>query len=65
MPPRHATRRRVWRRERTAVHADDAVVYDDGEGEEVEHVCEIRPDVRRVVLAQAFRVEPIRLSNKI
>lgn len=51
--------------ERTAVHADDAVVDDDAEGEEVEHVCEVGPDVRRVVFTQALRVKPVRLKESV
>ena len=49
--------------EPTSVYADDAVIYDYAEGEEVEHVCEIGPDMRRPVLAYAFSIETIGLPR--
>ena len=42
---------------------EDAVVDDDGEGQEVEHVCEIVPDVCVAVFAVAFRVEAVGLGH--
>ena len=43
----------------TAMDAEDAVVDDDGECEEVEHVREVRPNMRGAVLADAFCVEAV------
>lgn len=40
---------------------EDLVVNHDRKGEEVEHVCEIRPDMRRPILAYAFSIETIGL----
>ena len=47
------------------MHAEDLVVDDDGEREEVEHVREVRPHMRRAILAHALRVEAVRLSSGI
>ena len=44
-----------------AVHAEDLVVDDDGQGEEVEHVGEVVPDVGVAVFAVAFGVEAVGL----
>ena len=41
--------------------AEDLVVNDHGECEEVEHVREVCPHVRGAVLADAFRVEAVGL----
>ena len=43
--------------------AEDLVVNDDGECEEVEHVREVCPHVRGAVLAHALGVEPVRLGG--
>ena len=42
---------------------EDLVVNHDRKGEEVEHVCEIGPDMRRPVLAYAFSIETIGLPR--
>lgn len=55
-----------WRGERegfTAVDAEDVVVDDDTEGEEVEHVCEVVPHTRIPVFATTLRVEPVALRH--
>lgn len=52
---------RVYTRAQPAVHAEDLVVDDDGEGEVVEHVCEVVPDVGVAVFARAFGVEAVGL----
>ena len=41
------------------MHAENAVVDDDGEREEVEHVREVRPHMCGAVLAHAFGVEAV------
>ena len=46
-----------------AVHAEDLVVDDDGEGEEVEHVGEVVPHVGVAVFPVAFRVEAVGLRD--
>ena len=46
-----------------AVHAEYLVVDDDGEGEEVEHVGEVVPDVGVAVFAVAFGVEAVGLGD--
>jgi hypothetical protein len=45
------------------VHAEDLVVDHSREREEVEHVGEVRPDMRRPVLAHALGVEAVRLRT--
>ena len=45
------------------MHAEDLVVDDDREGEEVEHVGEVVPDVRVAVFAVAFGVEAVGLGD--
>ena len=45
------------------VHAEDGVVDDDAEGEEVEHVREVVPHGRVAVLAVAFRVKAVGLRD--
>lgn len=47
----------------TAVDAEDVVVDDDAEGEEVEHVCEVVPHTRIPVLATTLRVESVALRH--
>lgn len=46
-----------------AVHTKDLVVDDDGEGEEVEHVGEVVPDIGVAVFAVAFSVETVGLGD--
>ena len=46
-----------------AVHAEDLVVDDDGEGEEVEHVGKVVPDVGVAVFAVALGVEAVGLGD--
>lgn len=46
-----------------AVHAEDLVVDDDRERQEVEHVGEVVPHVGVAVLARAFGVEAVRLRH--
>ena len=48
---------------RTAVDAEDLVVNDHGECEEVEHVREVGPDVRAAVFSYAFGVEAVCLDR--
>lgn len=55
---------RVDRRREAAVDAEDLVVDDDGEGEEVEHVGEVLPHVGGSVLSHALGVEPVRLRHR-
>lgn len=43
------------------MHAEYLVVDNDGEGEEIEHVGEVVPDVRIAVFAVAFGVETVGL----
>ena len=45
------------------MHAEDLVVDDNAEREEVEHVGEIVPDIGVAVLARAFGVETIGLGH--
>lgn len=45
----------------TSVNAKDLIVNDGAEGEEVEHVGKVAPDIRRAVFSDTFRVEPISL----
>ena len=45
------------------MHTEDLVVDDDAEGQEVEHVGEVVPDVCVAVLAVAFRVETVGLGH--
>ena len=45
------------------MHAEYLVVDDDGEGEEVEHVGEVVPDVSVAVFAVAFSVEAVGLGD--
>lgn len=63
MTPRDESRRTRWRAKDvpTAVHAEDFVVDHDRERQEVEHVREVCPHVRRAVLPHALRVEAVRL----
>lgn len=50
---------RVDRGRQTSMYAEDIVIYDDGECEEVEHVCEVVPDVGIAVFAAALGVEAV------
>lgn len=45
------------------MHAEDLIVDDDTEGEEVEHVCEVVPDVGIAVFAGALGVEAVGLGD--
>jgi hypothetical protein len=53
----------VNRGRQAAVHAEDLIVDDDGQGEEVEHVGEVVPHVGVAVLARALGVEAVRLCD--
>ena len=48
----------------TSVDAEYPVVDDDREGEEVEHVGKVLPHGRAAVFPHAFRIEPVRLTEK-
>ena len=50
-----------WRE--ASVYAEDVVIYDDRECKEVEHVCEVVPDIGIAVFAAAFSVEAVRLGD--
>lgn len=50
-------------RRQAPVHAEDLVVDHHGEGEEVEHVREVVPDVGVAVLARALGVEAVGLRD--
>lgn len=50
-------------RAQPAVHAEDLVVDDDGEGEEVEHIGEVVPHIGVAVLAVALGVEAVGLRH--
>lgn len=54
---------RMDRRRQPAVHAEDLIVDDDAEGEKVEHVGEVVPDVGVAVFAGAFGVEAVGLGD--
>ena len=41
------------------MHAEDLIVYDDGERQKVEHVGEVMPDIGITILARAFSIKPI------
>lgn len=43
----------------TTMYTEDLVVYDNRQRQEVKHVCEVCPDVRRTVLPDTFRIKPI------
>lgn len=43
--------------------AEYSIVDDDGECEEVEHVCKVGPYMRRSVFSNAFCIEPICLRD--
>lgn len=46
------------------MHAEYPIIDDDGQGEKVEHVGEVGPDVSRAVLARAFGVEAVCLCAR-
>ena len=48
---------------KSAVHAEDLVIDDDGQRQEIKHVGEVVPDIGVAVFAAAFGVEPVRLRN--
>lgn len=54
---------RVDRRGEAAMDAEYLVVYDDAEGEEVEHVCEVVPDIGVAVFPGTFCVEAVGLGD--
>lgn len=54
---------RVDRWRETAMYTEDVVVYDDGKCEEVEHVCEVVPDVGVTIFAAALGVKTVGLGN--
>ena len=56
---------RVDGRGEPAVHAKDAVVDHDRERQEVEHVREVGPYMRRTILPHAFRIKTIRLWKQV
>ena len=45
------------------MHAEDLVVDHDAQGEEVEHVGKIVPDVGIAVFSGTLGVEPVRLGH--
>jgi len=45
------------------VHAEDLVVDHDAQGEEVEHVGEVVPDIGVAVFSCTLSIEPVRLGN--
>ena len=49
----------MFDRLRTSVHAENLVIDDTGEREEVEHVREVGPYSGATVLTDAFCVEPV------
>ena len=51
----------VYTRTQTAMHAKYLVIDHDGEGEEIEHVGEVVPNVGVAVFAVAFGVEAVGL----
>lgn len=54
---------RVDRRGEAAMDAEYLVVYDDAEGEEIEHVCEVVPDVGVAVFPGTFCVKAVGLGD--
>lgn len=53
----------MYRRRQATVYTKDLVVDDHGESKEVEHVCEIVPNVGVAIFAGALGIEAIGLSN--
>ena len=51
----------MYARTQSAVHAEYLVVDHDGQGEEVEHIGEVMPDVGIAVFAIAFGVKAVGL----
>ena len=47
----------------TAVEAEDLVFDEGGEGEEIEKISEVFPDIGIAIFAQAFIVETVDLSD--
>lgn len=43
----------------TAMYTKDLIVYDNAEGEKVEHICEVVPDIGVSVFSCTFCVEAI------
>ena len=53
---------RVETRRQTSVYAENFVVDDGCQGQEVEYLCTVPPNVHRAVFAEALVVESIHLS---
>ena len=53
----------VDRGTQTTMKAENLVIDESGEGEVVEEVSEVFPDIRVAVLSEAFVVEPVHLGN--
>ena len=45
------------------MYTENFIVYNHGQSKEVEHVCEIVPDISIAVFAVAFGVETVGLSD--
>ena len=45
------------------MYAEYFIIYNHGQSKEVEHVCEIVPDISVAVFAVAFSVETVRLCD--
>jgi len=43
----------------TSMYAEDLVIDDNAQRQEVEHVGEVVPDIRIAVFPRAFRIKPI------
>lgn len=54
---------RMYRWRKAAMDAEDIVIYDDRKCKEIEHVCEIVPDIRIAVFPATFCVEAVRLCD--
>jgi len=48
-------------RTQAAMHAENLIIYNDGEGEVVEHIGEIMPNARIAIFARALSVEAVGL----
>jgi hypothetical protein len=49
--------------ERTSVNTKYLVINDHAQGQKVEHVGKIMPNIRIPIFPRAFGIEPIRLRN--
>lgn len=45
------------------MNTEDLVVDDDAQGEKVEHVSEIMPNISISIFSSAFRIKAVRLGN--